>query len=387
MAKARARAHRAACATLSALALTACEPGTRQTPNAPITRMPDAVPGLDADQRLRFLEGSREFTEQETITEGLGPLFNGSACGQCHSSHGVGGAGPARVLHVRCRDTGEPDALAGSLMHLFSTRPDLASASVPRDCDAIQTERRTTSVLGAGLIEAVDDAQLLDEEARQSGGLGGRAARVFDVVDQEHRIGRFGWKAQQATLDSFAGEAYRNELGITNEYFPDEIAPGGDRELLSAIDPAPDPEARHGVVRSLANFMRYLAPPPGAATDASGLELFRTLGCEGCHRESYDLSNALPPFTSQVARMYSDLLLHDVGTGDGMAQGSAGADEIRTAPLWGLSRSPFYLHDGRALSIDDAITWHGGQAEAAKVAYEQLDETARERLLVFLSAL
>jgi CxxC motif-containing protein (DUF1111 family) len=210
---------------------------------------------------------------------------------------------------------------------------------------------------------------------------------VYDVVSQRERIGRFGWKAQQATLDSFAGEAYRNELGITNEFFPEEIAPGGDLEVLAATDPTPDPEARHGVVRSLANFMRYLAPPPETEPAQPGLELFRSLGCDGCHRESYELSSAPAPFAGLVARLYSDLLLHDVGTGDGMVQGSAGANEIRTAPLWGLSRSPFYLHDGRALSISDAISLHAGQAEPSTRAYEQLGEPDQELLLDFLAAL
>src|SRR5262245_51823896 len=198
-AKKRPRARDVACSLLGVLAI-ACEPGTPEPQSAALTSMPEALPGLDSDQRLRFLEGSREFTEQETVSEGLGPLFNGAACGQCHSAFGVGGAGTARVLRILCRDgRAESDASAGALVHLFSTRPDLASASVPHDCDAVQAERRTTSVLGAGLIEAVDDQQLLDEEARQEGGVDGRAARVFDIVSQRDRIGRFGWKAQQAT--------------------------------------------------------------------------------------------------------------------------------------------------------------------------------------------
>jgi CxxC motif-containing protein (DUF1111 family) len=249
------------------------------------------------------------------------------------------------------------------------------------------SERRTTNVRGAGLIEAIDDAEILAEEVSQQETVGGRAAIVIDVVTRQERVGRFGWKSQHATLDAFAADAYRNELGITNEFFPDEVVPAGDAALLQAMDPAPDPEAPVGVVALLAEFMRFSAPPTPTGDIETGLSTFREIGCASCHRESYFTAAGEGATRGVELRLYSDLLLHDVGTGDGIPQESAFAWEIRTPPLWGLGGAALFLHDGSASSIDQAVRAHGGQAADARTAYEELAEDDRLDLLAFLKSL
>lgn len=348
-----------------------------------------ALDALTPAEMARFQEGAREFSEVESAAEGLGPFFNGSSCGHCHYEGGLGGGGVMRVTRVMCLgQAGELDPPAtGSLLHVFSTRADLAAPGVPRDCDAVTSERRTTNVLGAGLIEAIDDAEILAEEVSQQQGVSGRAAIVTDVASGFERVGRFGWKAQHATLDSFAADAYRSELGITNELFRDEVVPGGDLELLAAMDKVPDPEASVGAVAALADFMRFSAPPAAGSEPARGAELFRSVGCAACHREAYHTRADVGSLAAREVRLYSDLLLHDVGTGDGIPQEAALPSEIRTAPLWGLGRVSLLLHDGSESSIDGAIMAHAGQASDAQRSYAALSDAERGELLEFLNSL
>ncbi len=223
-----------------------------------------------------------------------------------------------------------------TLLHLFSTRPDLAAAGIPAHCDAVAAQRRTTSLFGAGLIEAIADDEIESLSERQPRDVAGRVAHVRDLVSGKRRVGRFGWKSQHATLESFAGDAYRNEMGITNELFPKEVAPNGDTTLLQAMDPTPDPEAQVGSLGRLADFMRLLAAPEPGPEDEEGAALFSQIGCETCHQTAYRTISDEPALNAREVRLYSDLLLHDVGTGDGIAQGDAGENELRTPPLWGV---------------------------------------------------
>jgi CxxC motif-containing protein (DUF1111 family) len=350
-----------------------------------------AVPldGLSDKELARFQEGVGEFSEVESAPEGLGPFYNGTSCGACHSGSGLGASGISRVTRVMCRDAdgalqAPPE---GQLLHAFSTRPDIAGPGIPDGCDVVMADRRTTSVLGAGLIEAIDDDEILAEEAAQADGVSGRAAHVDDAFRGGDRVGRFGWKAQHATLEAFAGDAYRSELGITNEIFTDEVAPNGDAELLGLMDKVPDPEAPAGAVAALADFMRFSAPPAPTAANEAGLSAFRNIGCASCHRETYTTRSGSSAVSSREVRLFSDLLLHDIGTGDGIPQAAALENELRTPPLWGLGRQSFYLHDGSEVSLDGAVRAHGGQAADARDAFEALTDSERADLLSFLEAL
>jgi CxxC motif-containing protein (DUF1111 family) len=378
---------------LAATLLAACEeptppPETRGTPD-------DELAGLSADEAARFERGRREFLEAETPAQGLGPLFNGTSCAGCHNGGGVGGPGVLTVARATClaSDGTRQDPPGGNLVFLFTTRADLGVPTLPPACDTL-VRRRTTNTLGLGLIEAIPDEAIM-EAAREPrpAGVGGRAAMVTDARTGAARVGRFGWKAQHATLDSMAADAYRNEMGITNEIFPTENAPGGRADLLALMDSTPDPEARVGVVGLLADFMRFSRPAQAAAATedtAAGETTFTTVGCASCHRPTYETGGVgegvSPALAGRTIALYSDLLLHDVGTGDTVAQGAALGTELRTPPLWGLSRNVGLLHDGRTASIDQAIRAHGGEAAGVTAAYVALTEAERAQLIAFVAS-
>jgi CxxC motif-containing protein (DUF1111 family) len=348
-----------------------------------------AVPldGLSDAAMARFQVGAREFSDSESAAQGLGPLFNANSCAQCHNVPMPGGAGLMRVTRASCPDGGTEQ---NTLVHVFSTRPDLGAASVRSDCAVVVTERRTTSLMGAGLIEAIADDEIEALAARQPRELAGRPAYVLDVASGRERVGHFGWKAQHATLETFAGDAYLNELGITNELFPEEVAPNGNMGLLAAMDPTPDPEAEPGALNKLADFMRLLASPVARERDAeaeSGSQLFEQIGCQNCHFAGYVTKSPDAALDRRSVPLYSDLLLHDVGTGDGIAQADANEHELRTPPLWGVRNAQIWLHDGRAHSMDEAIRMHAGQATSVTNSYVGLAPEERAAVIAFLNSL
>jgi len=360
------------------------EPNETQTTAA----VAHSLSGLDLRQISRFQRGTQEFQEVESVAEGLGPLFNGASCSQCHATGGLGGGGVLRVMRSVCvaSDGSTSEPAGGSLIHLFSTRPDIATARPPEYCSAWNSQRKSTPLFGAGLLEAVSDETLQALSEQQPAEVRGRVAWIVDPDSQQRRAGRLGWKAQHASLRAFAADAYRNELGVTNELFPDETAPGGNTSLLALMDSVPDPEARVGAIDSLRDFMRFLAPIEPASEARSGASTFASIGCASCHVPVLR-TQATSDLPAQNAALYSDLLLHDVGTGDGVAQGAATGAEFRSAPLWGLRNAPVYLHDGRANNIEEAILAHDNQALAAKSAFESLEAPERQGLLEFLHSL
>jgi CxxC motif-containing protein (DUF1111 family) len=155
------------------------------------------------------------------------------------------------------------------------------------------------------------------------------------------------------------------------------------------MDPTPDPEAEVGSLDKLADFMRMLAPPMAAdsAAHATGAALFEQAGCQSCHYAGYVTSSKNPVYDRRTLAMYSDLLLHDIGTGDGIAQADAGENELRTPPLWGARHAQLWLHDGRAASLDEAIRLHAGQALESRQAYEALETEDRAEVIAFLNSL
>lgn len=372
---------------LCAALLAACE-GRGDRAEAALAHPAEPLVGLSEAQTARFQRGREEFLEVDTAIEGLGPLFNAASCSHCHSLGGVGGGGLARVTRSVCVDAQGvvQEPAGGTLIPLFSTRPELSVAAPPADCDAHTVQRRSTPLFGAGLIEAIADESLEQLAAEQAPEIRGRVAWIEDIGTGEQRAGRFGWKAQHATLRSFAGDAYRNELGITNELFPDELAPGGDAALLAAMDPVEDPEAQVGAIDALADFMRFLPPPAAGEGSALGAELFQGSGCADCHVPVLNARETVE-FAAQSVPLYSDLLLHDVGTGDWIAQGAASGTELRTAPLWGLRFAPTYLHDGRASTVSEAILAHAGQAAPSRRAFTELSSSEQAELVSFLEAL
>ncbi len=358
------------------------------------------LPGLGGTQLTAFNNGKTEFQEMETVPSGLGPIFNGKSCAACHSVPALGGS--SHILVTRfghsAGQTFDPlTSLGGSLLQDQAINP-IGLEHVPPQANVV-AHRQSTPLFGLGLIEAIPDATILaGVRSEPSDGILGRAAMVVDVVSGKTLVGRFGWKAQQATLLAFAGDAYVNEIGITNRLYPTENAPNGNLALLKKLDTVPDPEdtvdkstGKAGIDR-LADFMRYLGPPPPqpiTASTAVGAKLFLTVGCANCHTPMMSTGpNSVPALNSQYVMLFSDLLLHDMGTlADGIGQGAAGVSEMKTAPLWGLRASAPYLHDGRAPDVDTAIKMHDGEAKATTGRYLKLSTDQQQLLIQFLNSI
>lgn len=358
------------------------------------------ISGLDFEE---FRLGLDDFLEVETADEGLGPAFNGTSCAVCHNVPAVGGGGIIAEVRVAKRTpAGEVvplDKTGESLFQLFSVPGHACQAIVPPEA-TVFARRIPIPLFGAGLVEAIPDDAILaleDPDDRDRDGVSGRAARVIDLATGTPRIGRFGWKSQHATLLTFGADAYRNEMGITNDIFPRELAVGVSEERMRVCDPIPDPEdiadprTRRRGIDNFASFMRLLAPVSrgtSSATVQAGEQVFATIGCAACHVPSLVTERSShPAFDRRPVPLFSDLLLHDIGTVDGIRQGNALPNEIRTPALWGLRFRRPLLHDGSAGTIEEAIGRHRLEAELARLGFERLSDADRALLLAFLKSL
>ncbi len=363
----------------------------------------DPIAGLTPQQFAEFRLGLDDFLEVETPDDGLGPAFNGTSCAACHNVPAVGGAGillETRVGYQNADGSFRPLNEAGdTLMHLFSTPSHSCQSIIPDDVTVV-ARRAPIPLFGAGLIEAIPDDTILaldDAMDRNRDGISGRAAIVEDVATGQARVGRFGWKSQHATLLAFSGDAYLNEMGISNDLFPRDYAFGVSADQMRRCDPMPDPEDRRDRVtgrRGIDNFesfMRLLAPVArDTSTDPSrdGERIFAAIGCASCHVPSLTTGQSADRmFDRRPVPLFSDLLLHDVGTGDGIRQAAAAPEEIRTPALWGLRLRRPLLHDGSAATPADAIMRHGNEAELSRRGFERLSAADRSLLLNFLNGL
>ena len=362
----------------------------------------DTVVPLRSFNDNRFI-----FEEFETVADGLGPTFNAQSCRECHQNIVTGGA--SQVAEHR---TGRLELLqfvesvGGSLIQSRSTHPDIFER-VPFE-DSVGTLRISTNTLGAGFIEAVANATLFGIRDRQPAAIRGTALEVAVLeASNAPRVGRFGWKSQHASLQSFAADAYLNEMGITSTTLPEEnTSLGRFVGFGTPFDPVPDPEDDGVDVVAFANFMRATkAPPRGPinSTVRSGETLFNSVGCSGCHVSTLFTA---PPGTringgairvrdavgNKIFHPYSDFLLHNIGTGDGIpvlpgAEFASTATQIRTAPLWALRTRNRLMHDGLSFTKQEAISRHAGQASAAKAAYDALTSAQKDQVLAFLDSL
>jgi CxxC motif-containing protein (DUF1111 family) len=413
-----------------------------------------------------FANGLLRFQEIESVqggaNNGLGPRFNSNQCSSCHSQPAIGGTSPSATvfpfvgpnpqtlvysldgaqnilpsfitpngpvrearfqffLNPNGSLSGTPD---GGVHDLFviSGRNDAGTCAIkqPNFHENLALNnviyRIPTPTFGAGLIENISEETIYanmqaNAQQKQSLGISGQPNRDGN----DGMITRFGWKAQNKSLEIFAGEAYNVEMGVTNELFqnerasPDEALAGG---LPSNCKINPTPEdttnfisAQYPAVPSdvvqFAMFMRLLAPPTpsttspgGAQSIANGSRLFGTTGCAMCHTPTLQTaSSSFTPGLSQVnANLFSDLLVHHMGSNlaDGVSQGGAGPDQFRSAPLWGLGQRIFFLHDGRTTDLLDAIKEHassGSEANGVISNFRQLSPQQQQDLLNFLRSL
>jgi CxxC motif-containing protein (DUF1111 family) len=361
----------------------------------------EAMCGITATAKTQFTAGKTAFSTVETAAEGLGPVFNGNSCVSCHSQGGTGGGSTLVETRFGRVVNGVFDPMAsigGSLIQTTGIGPtgscNYVGEVVPSGA-TVRAGRLTTPLFGLGLIDNIATSTLENLAANQPASQRGHTAKITDPAGHA-AIGKFGWKAQVATVFDFSGDAYLNEMGITSPAFPAENCPQGNCALLSCD---PIPEATHGPedagddVQAFADFMSNLAPPPQKlplSVDATaGAALFGTLGCATCHTASITTAATGPVgLRNRVIFPYSDFLLHDMGSlGDGIAQGGAKGTEMRTAPLWGARVRTRFLHDGRAVSVSDAILAHAGQGQAARNLYNLLPAAQKNQVVAFINTL
>ena len=383
----------------AALALSAHAVSLAQRPPLP----GDPLPGLTAEEFEAFNLGLEDFLEVEDAEEGLGPAYNGTSCAGCHNVPAIGGIAPMTEVRAGMRLADgtfeDVDPSRGSLFQVFSIPTHGCQSVIPPEANVI-ARRVPIPVFGAGLVEAIPDetvAALEDPLDLDRDGVSGRAARVVDLESGDLRVGRFGWKAQVATLIVFGADAYRNEMGITNDLFPEELTFNLSDEQLRECDPIRDPEdiPEPGTglrgIDNFESFMKFLAPPPRGPITAEvlgGEEVFAAVGCALCHVPTLDTGpNPNPLFDRQPVALFSDLLLHDIGTGDGIRQGQGEPEEIRTPALWGLRFRRPLLHDGTAATIADAVLAHDGKARPTMERLGALPPTAIAELMAFLQSL
>jgi CxxC motif-containing protein (DUF1111 family) len=400
-----------------------------------------------------FNAGKVDFEEVEDVPDGLGPRFNALSCAQCHSQPAIGGTAPAINPQVAAatangatnsvpsfitttgpvrearfiyfsNSNGTPNTNSPNggveTLYTITGRADAGPCSIPQPGFAnAQAQnniifRIPTPTFGSGLMENIEEATLLANAQSNSVNSFG-VSGTFNHNGNDGTIARFGWKAQNKSLLIFSGEAYNVEMGVTNELFTQERPlpredtqsglPANCRQNATPEDhmhfDQNGPEQVSGA-QAFVNFMRFLAPPtpsttvPGGSTSINnGRSLFSAVGCATCHTPTLRtaVSAHTPGLSSVNANLYSDLEIHRMGTelADNVSQGQAGGDQFRTAPLWGLGKRIFFLHDGRTSNLLSAISAHNSSGSEANTSsfqfFNNLSPTQRQDVLNFLRSL
>jgi CxxC motif-containing protein (DUF1111 family) len=435
---------------------TARDPGARTGTDSAGT----ALPSLSADELAYFEDGLARFNEVDSVDgnepgptgRGLGPTFNSNSCSSCHAHPTTGGSspsvnpqfaagaeygatnsmptfitenGPVRearfpyALNSNGTVSQTPDGGVHALFTIMGRR-DATNCSMAQPNFAQMQQlnnvifRIPTPLFGAGMIENISEATIYANQGANAAlkralGISGHP----NLSGNDGTITRFGWKAQNKSLEMFSGEAYNVEMGVTNEIFPDERsrAPSSCMTNPTPEDSTNFPASGSAIpsdVVAFSNFMRFLAPPapstqgipgnPSVRSIANGRAVFSQIHCDLCHTPA--MQTATSSFTNglnnQSAALFSDLLVHHMGTGlaDNVSQGAAGRDEFRTAPLWGVGQRLFFLHDGRATPANGgmvkAIQAHasqGSEANAVISNFNQLSNQEQQDLVNFLRSL
>lgn len=361
-------------------------------------------PGLTEAEQRAFAEGDAAFGDRFTIATGLGPLFNNVSCADCHSGDGRGR--PENIL-LRFSRGNDPALDVGGPQLQDRAIPGADPETLPAGVDV--SPRLPPPVFGVGLIEAIPTDAILahaDPDDSDGDGISGRpnwvTPRDFVPADEPGGgvgpvLGRFSRKAQVSTLLQQTVEAYHQDIGITTDFLPEENFSAAQSAALRAADLVADPELPAATVLAVVNYLRLLAPPaPGELTPERqrGQQLFTEIGCATCHVPEFRTgSSSISVLANQPVRLYSDLLLHDMGEelADNRPDGSANGREWRTTPLWGLrvmrdflNGDAFLMHDGRARSVEEAILLHGGEAAPVRDRFAGLSAQQQRDLLDFV---
>ncbi len=384
----------------------------------------------------------------QPTTDGLGPVFNREACSDCHANNGRGRppvseeafmdsilvrlsvpgtnaeGGPKPVpnygdqlqnravegVPVEGRAIVRYEEIDGTFEDgtLYSLRrptlefKNLSFGDLPDD--TLTSLRVANLMIGLGLLAAVPEDTLValaDAEDADGDGISGRVNQVWDAVNKMQAVGRFGWKANVPSLAHQSAGAARGDMGITTPVFPTDNCDEAQSACTESTARHDGLEMSEAFLDRLIIYVSLIAVPRQRNAEVAevmrGEVLFRSIGCAGCHMPTLvsGEDESIPEVSNQVFHPFTDLLLHDMGEGlaDGRPDFGASGQEWRTAPLWGLgltetvSGHNFYLHDGRARSLAEAILWHGGEAESAREAFRGMDESSRNALIAFLKSL
>ena len=407
----------------------------------------DPVDGLDAWDAFVFSVGDNTFgtgfvSNPAPHFGGLGPIYNNVSCISCHHNEGKGVptlgdvnsslltrisipgtdahggplAAPGFGLQIQDKSiNGAPEAkVTVSYTEIPFTFPDGETASLrqptytvtnpytPLPADYMISVRLAPPVFGLGLLELIPEATILanaDPNDANGDGISGKANYVYDPYVKKTEIGRFGLKANISTVQMQVASAFQQDMGITNYILPQESSYG--QPQYDGLND--DPEITDSILNATVFYARTLAVPARRNVNDSvclhGEQIFKQTGCASCHlptvRTGADVR--MPMLSNQLIHPYTDLLLHDMGDGlaDGRPDYLATGNEWRTAPLWGIGLfqkvngigKDFYLHDGRARTVTEAILWHGGEAQKARDNFVQLSKSDRNALFQFLNSL
>jgi len=386
-------------ATILAASLAACAGEPTRSPAPPdrprlVREDPSDAPlaGLSSEELVRFARGDARFEEPFADAQGIGPHYAFRSCTSCHEDDARGPGLVRRIVSMAPLPFGD------------LVRPRLAAGArtpITAPEGAREVLRLGPAVFARGWMEAISDETILGWEAAQAAdgdAIRGRAARLAPrplepagcFGEGAPRLGRFGHKARTATLESFAAEALLSDMGLTSPARPEEL-PSPDA-MTDDLRPGLDVDAE--TVALLADYVRMLAIPERAAPDARGQALFSDVGCAGCHVPSARTraDHPIAVLRDREVALYTDLLLHDMGTGldDGISEGVASGREWRTAPLVGIRFLRGLLHDGRAASVLEAITEHGSEGSEARevlARFEALPADDRGVLVSFVEGL
>jgi CxxC motif-containing protein (DUF1111 family) len=366
-----------------------------------------------------FARDQQVYENNKAVADGLGPVYNATSCVVCHQNPNSGSASQITELRVGHNDAngnfvnptifindGKDTITGRSIVNDRAIGPE-AQEHIPAT-ENIRTLRAALNTLGDGFVEAIDDGTLIAIAEKQPALTDGKVhgevvqAPIFEAPGQT-RVGRFGWKDQHSSLLSFIADAYLNEMGITNRLRPKDVT----TVLKTTTDPEDQPDSLGlADIDHFAQFIRGTMVPPRdtvlAATPAAlkGGELFRQVGCNVCHVESmttapvgtvidggmFTVPEALG---DKIIHPFSDFLLHDIGTGDGIVQVGPQdtANKLRTVPLWGLRTKARFMHDLKSLSLENAISRHDGEAHDPARRFKELSPEDRAALIIFLQSL
>jgi CxxC motif-containing protein (DUF1111 family) len=399
-------------AVLSTIALWMLKPSSSLAAPPPAPALGEPLANLTSLEETMFNAGVVPVAETWTFSRGLGPVFTQDACQACHASPVISGNSTQKVTlfgTLNSDGTFNPLTNEGGMflqpnsVSQFNSRCVLAGETVPSNA-TIVAQHQTPQAFGMGLIDSIPGGAILAQAVPKGLGIQGTANMVQDQ-NGKTVVGRFGYKAQYGTLLQTVAEAMVHDIGITNPIVPAEDLPQGN-PIPKNCSIAPEPNDNGTALVNAFHYELYLAPSPPGNPNQNGQALFTSIGCALCHLPSYTtgpniqvlatwggksfFSKAL---SNQAVSLYSDLLLHDMGSdlADGLPLGLASGSMFRTAPLWGLSTriasGNGLLHDGQAGNVNAAILDHGGEAEQVIGQFQALSPTDQADLIAFVSSL